>query len=92
MKIDFDPAKSKKNALERGLPFELIEAFEWASALLVEDERKRYAERRFQALGYIADRLHMMVFTPTPGGIRVISLRKANTREVRRHEKAQDHP
>ncbi|WP_016611246.1 BrnT family toxin, partial [Yersinia pestis] len=48
--------------------------------------RKEYPERRFQALGYIEERLHMLVFTPRNGKVHVISLRKANSREVKRYE------
>jgi len=39
-------------------------------------------------LGFIKDRLHSVVFTPRNGKPRVISLRKANKREVSRYEKA----
>lgn len=62
--ISFDSAKREKNLLTRGLSFALAAEFEWDSALIVEDLRKDYGERRFQALGLIGDRLHMMVFTP----------------------------
>lgn len=86
MHISFDSAKSEKNLLARGISFELAAEFEWDSALIVEDLRKGYGERRFQALGLIGDRLHMMVFTPRAQKAHVISLRKANKREVKRYE------
>ena len=66
--ISFDSAKSEKNVLVRGVPFELAAEFAWDGALIVEDLRKDYGERRFQALGLIGDRLHMMVFTPRAKG------------------------
>jgi uncharacterized DUF497 family protein len=47
MDISFDSAKSEKNLLARGISFELAAEFEWDSALLVEDFRKDYGERRF---------------------------------------------
>jgi uncharacterized DUF497 family protein len=84
--ISFDSSKSKKNILVRGFPFELAAEFAWGRALIVEDLRKEYGERRFQALGLIGDRLHMMVFTPRANKAHVISLRKANKREVKRYE------
>jgi uncharacterized protein len=68
------------------VPFELAAEFAWDGALIVEDLRKDYGERRFQALGLIGDRLHMMVFTPRANKAHVISLRKANKREVKRYE------
>jgi uncharacterized DUF497 family protein len=88
--ISFDPKKNERNIAERGLSFDLVEEFEWDSALVVEDSRKDYGERRFQALGLIDGRLHALVFTPRAGRVHVISLRKANLREVRHYE-AQDH-
>lgn len=87
MKIEFDPAKSEKNARLRGLPFQLVEEFDWETAIFWEDVRFRYAETRFIALGFIGGRLHVVCFTPVADAARVISFRKANAREVRRYEK-----
>jgi len=39
MKIEFDPVKSEKNARERGLPFELVEGFDWGTSYSEEDKR-----------------------------------------------------
>jgi uncharacterized DUF497 family protein len=86
MDISFDLAKSEKNVLVRGISLELAARFEWVGALIVEDLRKDYGERRFQALGLIENRLHMMVFTPRANKVHVISLRKANKREVKQYE------
>ena len=72
--------------LVRGISFELAAGFEWVGALIVEDLRKDYGERRFQALGLIENRLRMMVFTPRANKAHGISLRKANKREVKRYE------
>lgn len=85
--IGFDPAKNATNIASRGLSFELVEQMEWATALMEEDTRKVYGERRFQVLGFIGERLHAMVFTPREGKVHVISLRKANSREVKRYAK-----
>jgi uncharacterized DUF497 family protein len=38
------------------------------------------------ALGKIGSRLHVMVFTRRAGKVRIISLRKANNREMWRYE------
>lgn len=88
MEISFDPSKSERNVLERGLPFELMAQFDWASALIEEDTRADYGERRWRVLGFIGERLHAAVFTPRHDKVHVISLRKANAREVKRHEQA----
>ena len=84
--VSFDPAKNERNIASRGISFEVAEQFEWDTAMIAEDIRKEYGEARFQALGFIAGRLHAMVFTPRAGKIHVISLRRANRREVRRYE------
>jgi len=86
--MDKDPAKDARNVAERGLSLSFAEQLEWDTALIWEDDRKVYGERRYSVLGFIGDRLHSVVFTPRDGKPRVISLRKANKREVKRYEKA----
>ena len=86
MRIVFDPAKNAVNIRDRSLAFEKAAEFDFSTALIVEDVRREYPERRFQALGYIGQRLHMLVFSRIAGGVRVISFRKANKREVARYE------
>ncbi len=86
MKIEFDPAKSKTNARERGLPFDLVERIDWNTLLAEDDTRFPYPERRVVGYGFIGKRLHVVCFTPIEGGIRVISFRKANSREVKKYE------
>jgi len=85
MRLSYDPAKSERNKADRGLAFDLAEEFDWSSALIVEDRRKDYDERRYQALGSIGERLHMLVFTPRGDVVHVISLRRANQRERTRY-------
>lgn len=86
MDFSFDPAKDERNVATRGLSFARAADFDWSSALILEDTRHDYGERRFQALGFIEYRLHMLVYTPRMQGIHVISLRKANRREMHRYE------
>jgi hypothetical protein len=40
MRIAFDPAKNARNVIERGLPFDLVAALEWDSAVMREDDRR----------------------------------------------------
>jgi len=56
MEISFDSAKSECN--ERGLPFSLVEQLDWSNAVIEEDDRKDYGERRYRVLGFIGDRFH----------------------------------
>ncbi|MBS0349815.1 MAG: BrnT family toxin [Proteobacteria bacterium] len=39
------------------------------------------------AVGFLGNRLHVLCFTPRKNGVRIISFRKANAREVKRYEK-----
>lgn len=89
MKITFDPTKNAKNLAERGLSFERAADFEFNDAKVWVDERFAYPETRYIALGYLGDRLHVLCFALIEGGIRVISFRKANPKEARRHDKPQ---
>jgi uncharacterized protein len=87
MAIAFDPRKSAKNVEERGLSFELAYGMEWETALIIVDGRKDYGETRLQVLALIEGRLHVVVVTPRGDDLRVISLRKANKKEVEHYGK-----
>jgi hypothetical protein len=89
MKIDFNPIKNEKNIRERGIPFERVAEVDFNTALVFPDTRKEYGETRYIALCYLDRRLHVLCFTETGTGIRVISFRKANEREAKRYGKAQ---
>ncbi len=84
--ITFDPLKSDRNERERGLPFGLVAELDWSGAVIETDDRQDYSEPRYRVFGYIGHRLYAMVFTPRNGKIHVISLRKANHREVKLYE------
>jgi uncharacterized DUF497 family protein len=86
MIFEWDAQKSLKNSQERGLPFEAVRQMDFQTAHVEEDTRYDYGERRFVAIGQLNGRLHVLCFTPIPHGIRVISLRRANLREVKYYE------
>lgn len=86
MDISFDASKNARNIATRGISFAQALEFEWDSALIVADTRRDYGESRFQAFGLIAERPHVLVFTPRSRKMHIISLRKANKREVERYE------
>ena len=83
-----DAAKDAANISLRGLPFVMVDRMDWDTALIDEDLRHDYAERRFRVLGFIDHRLRAVVFMPRAGKVHVISLRKANARQVKRYAKA----
>jgi hypothetical protein len=92
MAISYDPAKNARNIRERNLSFELVRDFDWSTAYMLADARRDYGEPRFQALGEIEGRLYMLVFTPRGDDLHVISLRKANPREINRYEEEKPRP
>lgn len=83
MEISFDPLKRLKTLNERGLDFaDTAQIFD-GSSFTQKDDRYDYPEPRFQTYGMMDGRLVMLAWTPTPDGIRVISMRKCNEREQR---------
>ena len=85
MNYEFNPDKDESNLDKHGLSLVEVNDFEWETAVVREDTRKQYAEQRFEAIGYIGNRLHVMVFCLRANAVRVISLRKANPREVKNY-------
>lgn len=87
MEIEYDEEKNRRNILIRGMTFELARDFEWDKMVLMIDTRHDYGEVRFQALSYVYDRLCVLIYTKRNGILRVISLRKANNREMKFYAK-----
>lgn len=83
MQIEYDEAKDESNRAKHGLSLGDADDFDFETALIIEDRRKNYGEERYRALGYIGERIHALVFALRGEVIRVISLRKANSREVK---------
>jgi uncharacterized protein len=86
MEITYDRTKNTENINIRNLSFEQVVDFDFETANFTIDKRKNYGEIRRCAIGYLGNRLHALVFTETLKGIRVISFRKANKREVANYE------
>jgi hypothetical protein len=82
MKILFDPTKDSINQQKHGCSLALAEAFEWNEALIWHDTRLDYGEDRFTGIGYVDNRLYVIVFVMRYDAHRIISLRKANDREI----------
>jgi hypothetical protein len=85
MHIAFDPAKDATNVAKHGVSLALAAQLEWDSAVVWPDERRSYGEARQCALALLGERLFFVAFVDRADGRRVISLRKANNREVRRY-------
>lgn len=91
MDISFDPAKNERNIETHGISFERAAEFQWDGALHREDTRRDYGECRIRTIGLIGSRVYVLVHTPREGRVHVISLRKANKREVRSYESQATH-
>jgi len=86
--IEYDHAKDAINREKHGIALADVVLFEWETANIEEDTRHDYGERRFEATGYIGHRLHVLVFCFRGAVRRIISLRKANPREMKRYAEA----
>ena len=73
VRISFDPGKNARNIRERKLPFPLAAEFEFETAHILANARQEYGEVRYVAVGTLHGRLHVLCFTETPDGIRVVS-------------------
>ena len=86
IEIDYDPKKNETNIAERGLSFDLVEELDWLATTIKPDLRVDYGEDRWIATGPIRGRVCVMCYTWRARVLRVISLRKANDREIRDYE------
>ena len=84
----FDPDKDLANRAKHGVSLALAEVLFLGLVVTLTDDRFDYGELRQVAFGHINDRVFVCVYSDRQGERRVISLRKANQREVRRY--AQD--
>jgi uncharacterized protein len=82
MRLTFDPNKNNLNIAKHGVSLALAEELDWESALIWPDERKDYGEIRMIALALLGTRVFNVVFTERGDTRRIVSLRKANSREV----------
>lgn len=83
----FDPAKDRLNRAKHGVSLALAEVLFLGPFVAVTDDRFDYGEVRQVAFGFINHRLFVCVYSDRSGERRVISLRKANQREVRHYAK-----
>ena len=82
MRIGYDPAKRQKTLEERGLDFEDAPMVFAGRHFTREDDRKDYGEERLITVGFLQDRMVVMVWTPRQGNTRhILRMRKANERE-----------
>jgi uncharacterized protein len=81
MQIEFDPDKDAVNIAKHGIS--LARAVDLEILAYVDDSR--FAEPRFRLYGLINEVTHCLAGTDRDGKIRVISLRRAHAKEIRRY-------
>ena len=85
MRIEFDPAKDAGNLEKHGLSLALAAELDWDASLVWVDERYDYGELRMIALAPDTGILYCVAFVERGKTRRIISLRKANRREVKHY-------
>ena len=87
--VTFDSAKDSVNLAKHGFSLRDAGGFEWEDAFQWPDKRRDYDEARMVGLVPVNGRLFCVVFVDRPPEQpterRIISLRKANNREVNRY-------
>lgn len=85
MRFESDPTKDQLNLDKHGVSLSLASDLDWDAALLWIDDRREYGETRILALAPWTSILYYVAFVDRGNVRRVISLRRANRREVRRY-------
>jgi uncharacterized protein len=85
MQIEFDPAKDAANKTKHGVSLALAGELDWDAALVWVDSRFEYDELRMIALAPKTETLYYVAFLELGDVRRVISLRRANRREVKHY-------
>lgn len=83
MRIEFDAVKDAANQAKHGVSLALASELDWDAALVWTDERFEYDEIRVIALAPKTGILYYVAFVDRGEMRRVISLRRANRREVK---------
>lgn len=85
--LEFDAAKSALNTAKHGVPLSLAARIDWHGACIWLDVRRAYGEERYACIAPIGSRLYASAFVIRGRILRVITLRRANSREVKRYAK-----
>ncbi len=87
-RIDFDSAKDANNLLKHGISLVMAVELDWNEALVWVDDRYEYGESRMIALAPNRGVLYFVAFVDRRDVRRIISLRRANRREVKHYVEA----
>ncbi|HVY07698.1 MAG TPA: BrnT family toxin [Burkholderiales bacterium] len=92
MRIEFDRAKDSANQTKHGVSLDLAEELDWDAALIWIDDRFDNDEWRMIALAPKTGILYYVAFVDRGEVRRIISLRRANRREVNTMSKVSKRP
>jgi uncharacterized protein len=87
VRIEFDPAKDAANQAKHGVSLAFASELNWDVALVWVDDRFEYGEMRMIALAPETETLYYVAFVERGTAFRIISLRRANRREVKHYVK-----
>src|SRR5262249_40014401 len=91
-RYQWDEQKRKINFAKHRIDFSKVASFDWSSAYVEIDDRENYGDLREIAWGFIDENLYVLVFTRRDDDedevIWVISLRKAQKRDVHKYVEA----
>ena len=90
MHFSCDPNKSRANYFKHGIVLEFAQYLEWANKMVWLDDRHNYNEVRMSGLVPLEGKIYAVAYVLRAESTRMISLRKANNREMKRYEK--EHP
>jgi uncharacterized DUF497 family protein len=85
MRFEFDPDKDAANLAKHGVSLALARELDWEAALVWLDDRFEYGELHIIALAPRSKILYYVAFVNRGEVRRIISLRRANRREVKRY-------
>jgi uncharacterized DUF497 family protein len=85
MQIEFDPTKDVANIARHGVSLALANQLDWDAALVWVDDRFEYDEFRMIALAPETNTLYYVAFVDRGEVRRIISLRRAERREVKHY-------
>ena len=87
-----DPHKSCANYFKHGIVLEFAQYLDWTNGMVWQDVRQNYNEVRMSGLVPLEGKVYAVVYVLRAESTRMISLRKANNREMKQYDKQHTKP
>jgi uncharacterized DUF497 family protein len=85
MRVEFDAAKGARDRAKHGMSLAVASELDWEAARVWVDDRFEYEELRMIALARKSEVLYYVAFVDKGEARWIISLRRANRREVKHY-------